>query len=161
MSVIALMLPLAACGSGGDDAGSTARSDDAATAIVYFADVDGALVPEDHRVPADDVVRGALEALAEGPTDPRLLPAVPDGTRVLDVRVDGDVVRVDLSGEYESGYPAGGAAAELAVVAPLVHTAARAAGVDEVVVTVDGRVPAPVGSQIDFSQPLSPRDFPG
>lgn len=162
MALIALAATLAGCGSGDGDAASTARSDaPPAVATVYFADVDGVLVPEARRVPADDVVGGALAALADGPTDPRLLPALPEGTRVLGVRADGDVVRVDLSGEYESGYPAGGAAAELAVVAPLVHTAARAAGVDAVVVTVDGRVPAPVGSQIDFSQPLTPRDFPG
>lgn len=162
MALIALTAAVAGCGSDGGDAGSSARSDPpTSVATVYFADVDGALVAEERRVPADDVVGGAVAALAEGPRDARLLPALPEGTLVLGVRVDGDVVRVDLGGEFESGYPAGGAAAELAVVAPLVHTAARAAGVDAVVVTVDGRVPAPVGSQIDFSQPLTPRDLPG
>lgn len=163
MALIALVAALAGCGSGDEGEASTARSDAPSTSIatVYFMDVDGALVAEDRAVPDDDPVGGALAALADGPTDSRLLPALPEGTRVLGVRVDDDAVRVDLSGEYESAYPAGGAAAELAVVTPLVHTATRAAGVDAVIVTVEGRVPAPVGSQIDFTRPLTPRDFPG
>lgn len=162
MFLMALVAVLAGCGSGGPGDASPGPSDSApSTAAVYFMDIDGALVSEDHPVPADDPVGGALAVLADGPTDSRLLPALPAGTRVLGVSVEGDTVRVDLSGEYEAGYPAGGAAAELAVVAPLVHTATRTAGVDAVIVTVEGRVPDPVGSQIDFSQPLMPRDFPG
>lgn len=107
-----------------------------------------------------EALDAALTALADGPRDPALLPALPPGTRVLGAAVADDVAGVDLSGEFESGYPPGGAAAELAVVGPLVRTAAGASGASRVRVLVEGRVPAPAGSQFDFSEPLSPGDLP-
>lgn len=125
---------------------------------VYFADAEGRLAAEARE--GDASLRGVLEALAEGPRDAALIPALPAGTRVLDAALEGGVARVDLSEEFESGYPAGGAAAELAVVGPLVHTAAQVPAVESVLVTVEGRTPAPTGTQLDFSRPISPADVP-
>lgn len=159
VALIALTLGLASCG-GDDDAGTS--TDGARVAVgVYFSDVDGHLVRGERMVPAADPLRGALQELLAGPGEGDLLPAAPAGTRLLGASHAGDVARVDLSAEFVEGYPSGGAAAELAIVGPLVHTAAGAVGADAVVLTVEGGVPAPTGSQIDFGQPLRPGDFPG
>ena len=136
--------------------GSTATAPGEVT--VYFADADGALAAETREGTPD--LLGAMEALAAGPDDPALIPALPAGTRVLSAELDGTVARVDLSGEFESGYPSGGAAAELATVGPIVHTAAEIPGVESVAITVEGRVPMPTGTQLDFSAPLTPEDVP-
>jgi len=128
---------------------------------VYFADVTGRLVPERReRAAGADPLAAALAALAEGPVDPSLVPALPAGTRVLGAGVADGVAQVDLSVEFERGYPPGGSAAELAVVAPLVCTAAQAAGTARVRILVEGRAPAPVGAQIDLAEPLAPGDVP-
>jgi spore germination protein GerM len=151
---------LAACGddSGGPSPTTTAP---AAAVTAYFVDEAGRLVPERRELAAGaDPLEAALAALAEGPVDPALVPALPAGTRVLGARVAGGVAEVDLSAEFESGYPPGGSAAELAVVAPLVRTAAEASGAQRVRILVEGRAPAPVGAQIDLSEPLSPGDVP-
>ncbi len=116
------------------------------------------MVAETREGPAD--LLGAMEALAAGPIDTDLIPALPAGTTVLGAELDGTVARVDLSEEFEAGYPSGGAAAELATVGPIVHTAAEVAGVESVAITVEGRVPAPTGTQLDFSTPLTPEDVP-
>lgn len=150
---------LAACGDDSAERGTTAAP--AGVVTVYFADEAGALVPERReRAAGADALEAALVALAEGPVDPSLVPALPAGTRVLGARVVDDVAEVDLSAEFESGYPPGGSAAELAVVAPLVRTAAEASGAPRVRVLVEGRAPAPVGAQIDLAEPLSPGDVP-
>lgn len=125
---------------------------------VYFADAEGHLVAETREGPAD--LLGAMGALAAGPIDTDLIPALPAGTTVLGAELDGTLARVDLSAEFESGYPSGGAAAELATVGPIVHTAAEVAGVESVEITVEGRVPEPTGTQLDFSTPLTPEDVP-
>jgi spore germination protein GerM len=74
---------------------------------------------------------------------------------VLGARAADGVATVDLSREFEAGYPADGSAAELAVVGPLVKTAAEAAGAGRVRILVEGRVPAPDGGQLDLSEPLA------
>lgn len=129
------------------------------TVQVFFADDDGRLRLEDRRVPAGGL-RAALDALADGPSDPALIPALPAGTRVLSASSDGDLATVDLSAEFESGYPPGGAAAENAVTGALVRTAAAASGASRVLVRVEGRTPAPAGSQFDFSEPIAVGDLP-
>jgi spore germination protein GerM len=125
---------------------------------VYFVTLAGEVVRQERLVDAGEPLRGALEQLVAGPGDPAFVAPLPAGTRLLGVSVAGDQVVVDLSAEFESGYPSGGSAAELAVVAPIVRTAADAADAAGVRITVEGRVPAPMGSQFDFSQPLGPRE---
>lgn len=128
---------------------------------VYFADASGALVREERAVPEGDPVTAALGELVAGPTDARLSPALPPGTAVLGVADQGDVVTVDFSAEFEENYPPGGAAAEFAILAPVVRTVGEAAGGDDVVITVEGRTPAPTGSQFDWTEPFSPADDTG
>ncbi|MEQ8835124.1 MAG: GerMN domain-containing protein [Miltoncostaeaceae bacterium] len=162
LAALALLLAVtSACGDGDaseGDGGATAPVP-TATVVVHFAGASGELVAEEREVPADvPAARAALDALASGPADPDLIPALPTGTRILGVEVADEVVRVDLSAEFESGYPPGGAAAEQAVLGPLVRTATAAAGVPAALITVDGRVPQPVGTQFDLSLPLTPGD---
>jgi spore germination protein GerM len=124
----------------------------------YFADPSGALVREERAVPEGDPVIAALGELTAGPTGAGLSPALPPGATVLGVADLGDVVTVDFSAAFEENYPSGGAAAEFAILAPLVQTVSEAAGGDDVAITVEGRTPAPAGSQFDWAEPFSPGD---
>lgn len=177
VAVILVAVAAAACG-GGDDAGETGAATappatatapspespgtaEKRTVSVYFSDDRGRLVRERRpRDPAATPLEAAMKELALGPRDPALLPGLPPGTRILAASVDGKVATVDLSGEFESAYPAGGAAAELAIVGAVARTAVSVPGVDAVRLTVEGRVPAPAGSQVDFAEPFTARDFP-
>lgn len=172
----------AGCGDDGDEAATTSTAAPATTGApttapattappatvpatrsvtLYFSDDQGVLRAERREVPGTgEPLAAAVQALAEGPLDPSLVPALPPGTRVLGARTAGGEAVVDLSREFEIGYPPGGAAAELAVVGPIVRTAAGASGAARVRILVDGRAPAPTGSQFDFSTPFAPGDFP-
>jgi spore germination protein GerM len=158
--LVALVTSLNACGGDGDTTTTTATAPPppAATVTVYFSDDAGELVAEERPAPPGPALDAAMEALAQGPADPSLVPALPPGTRLLGAGVADDVATVDLSPEFESGYPSGGSAAELAVLGPLVRTAAEAAGAGRVRILVEGRAPAPPDSQFDLSQPLAPAD---
>jgi spore germination protein GerM len=164
-AVVAVAL-VAACGGGGGGSATTAPTTAAATAgagpevTIYFSDDSGALVPQRRSGPVGTApLDAAMGALAQGPSGAGLIPALPPGTTVRSTRVEGDVAVVDLSAELESGYPPGGSAAELAVVAPIVRTASEAAGTARVRILVDGRAPAPAGAQLDLSAPLSPAEL--
>ena len=148
---------LVACGDAGSSASTAAPP--TGTVAVYFAGDAGDLVAEARPVPAGTgPLDAAMGALAEGPASPDLIAALPPGTRVLGAAVEDGVATVDLSADFEAGYPPGGSAAELAAVAPLVRTAAEAAGTGRVRILVEGRAPAPAGGQLDLSEPLSPED---
>jgi hypothetical protein len=85
------------------------------------------------------VLRAALEELVGGPSVPEreagLGTAIPDGTEVVGVDLDGGVATVDLSGTFDDG---GGSASMFARLAQLVFTATQFPGVDGVLLRLDG-----------------------
>lgn len=159
-------LAVAGCSDGAGTTSATATAPPPATvpaggaATVYFLDDAGRLVAERRSVPGRLDARAALEALAQGPRRAGLAPALPRGASLLGVEVAGGTATADFSAPFVTGYPSGGAAAELAVLAPIVYTATGVSGVRAVRITVGGRTPRPVGSQIDLSRPLSRADLP-
>ena len=182
--LVATLGMLSACGgSGGADTGGPATTAPAtvptsaattappttttdragATVTVFFADADATkLLPEKRTVPAGgSALRAALVELAKGTSEAGRLNALPAGTMIVGTLVNGDEALVNLSSEFATGYPPGGAAAEFAVLAPLVYTATAVTGIERIRVTVDGQTPAPTGSQYDWAGSFSRADFPG
>ncbi len=133
------------------------------TATLYFADADAAQLIEESRPTSatGSDLRVALVELAKGPASASTQQrALPKGTAVIGTNVRGGEALVNVSGEFIQGYPSGGAAAEFAVLAPLVYTATAIDGVERLRITVDGKTPAPVGSQFDWARAFTRADFP-
>jgi spore germination protein GerM len=83
--------------------------------------------------------------------------AIPDGTELLSVTRDGDVLNVDLSREFESG---GGSLSMELRVGQVVYTATGVKGIDAVRILLEGeRVDAIGGEGFVVSKPLTRRDF--
>jgi hypothetical protein len=100
----------------------------------------------DERPEPDRSIATALTAWLTGPTEAQLADgltsAVPLGTSLRDVLVEGDVVTVDLSAEFESG---GGSASMFARLAQLVMTVTTATPVPDPPVLPDGTGTPPLG----------------
>ncbi|HEX6208414.1 MAG TPA: GerMN domain-containing protein [Actinomycetota bacterium] len=73
--------------------------------IVYFV-LNGRLIAVPRQLPAEapSLPAAAVEALLQGPSSPWRT-AIPEGTRVLSVEVDGIVATVDLTDEFERSAP--------------------------------------------------------
>lgn len=107
---VALVAVGAGCGDGDDDGAgttdtvTTVEPDEATELRVYWLR-EGKVWPTLREVEATEAVaEAALEELLSGPTageraDLRLSTAVPEGTELVDVAVDDDVARVELSAE--------------------------------------------------------------
>jgi spore germination protein GerM len=100
------------------------------------------LVPVYKESPASDgEADAALRLLLEGPSEdeisgiPPISTAIPEGTSLLGVTMDGGSATIDLSGEFDDG---GGSFGMFARLAQVVYTATGLADVDEVVFVVDG-----------------------
>lgn len=88
-------------------------------------------------VARDDFRRYAIEELLHGPSGGGRNSAIPEGTRVLSVEMDGDLCTVDLSEEFYSGRPDALAEARLAVYS-IVNTLTESGNVSRVRITVEG-----------------------
>jgi hypothetical protein len=100
------------------------------------------LVPVLREIPETrGVARAAMVALLAGPkgaeveSRPALYTAIPDGTRLLGIDIDGRTATVDLSGEFASG---GGSYSVLARLAQVVYTLTQFSTVDRVLFELDG-----------------------
>ena len=128
-----------------------------------FTDNPG-LVPVLREVPETQALgTAALTALLAGPNDaelgarPAMYTAIPEGTRLLGLRIEGGVATVNLSREFESG---GGSASVLGRLAQVVFTLTQFPTVQGVKFELDG-VPVEVfsGEGVVLSEPVGRDDY--
>lgn len=128
-----------------------------------FTDNPG-LVPVLREVPQTQAVgTAALTVLLDGPNDaelgarPAMYTAIPDGTRLLGLRIEGGVATVNLSREFESG---GGSASVLGRLAQVVFTLTQFPTVQGVKFELDGE-PVEVfsGEGVVLSEPVGRDDY--
>jgi germination protein M len=122
------------------------------------------LVPVLREVPQTQAVgTAALTATLAGPNDaelgarPAMYTAVPEGTRLLGLRIEGGIATVNLSREFESG---GGSASVLGRLAQVVFTLTQFPTVQGVRFELDG-VPVEVfsGEGVVLSDPVGREDY--
>ena len=106
--------------------------------------------------------RAALRDLLEGSTradGADVVTAIPTGTTLRSLRVEGGIATVDLSGGFGSG---GGSLSMMARLAQLVFTATEFPAIEAVSILLDGvPVEALGGEGIDVSTPLGREHFDG
>lgn len=105
------------------------------SAIVYLV-LNGRLIAVPRQLPqeAPSLPVAAMEALLEGPSNVWRT-AIPEGTRVLSVSVDGVVATVNLSDEFERSAPGERLALR---VAQVVYTLTETPGVEAVRFQIEG-----------------------
>ena len=112
----------------------------------------------------DPIVQKAvfwLQILFKGPMGANQevgeISAVPSGTKLLGVKREGSVLRVDVSSEFESG---GGSLSMQLRVAQVIYTGTQFEGIDAVRILVEGeKVEAIGGEGLIVAEPLTRRDF--
>jgi germination protein M len=81
---------------------------------------------------------------------------IPDGTQLLGLEIDGEIARVDLTSEFESG---GGLASLQARLAQIVYTITQFPTVKGVLFSLDGEpIGVPKGESI-IDRPVTRRDY--
>jgi hypothetical protein len=124
---------------------------------VWFANADGLFVAYRTEPATPRVGTAALESLLEGPDsfeeDYGLRTAIPEGTQLLGLEIDGSIATVDLTSEFESG---GNEASAEERVAQVVYTLTQFPTVKGVLISLDGIQ----GCILDWChKPLTRRDF--
>lgn len=154
--VVLLLGIVTAASCGGDEATPPATGtrpeppplDETSSTTVYLLR-DGKIAPVRREIPATlEPERAALIKLLEGPTDDEaaggLVSAIPAGTDLLGLSLDGGVATVDLSGAFDDG---GGSASILGRVAQVVATLTRFDRVKRVEFELDGEPVTAIGGE--------------
>jgi Sporulation and spore germination len=85
---------------------------------------------------------------------------LPHGTTVRSAHADGDVLTVDFSRKFKTGYPSGGAAAENLILGSIVFSVTGSfPEINGVTITIDGVTPDLL-TQYDLASPIRPTDLP-
>jgi len=127
---------------------------------LFFSDEDGLYLKAEKQLiekggPAAEAA-SAVQALLDGPKDPKLAKTLPEGTRLLSVRIDGATATVDLSAEVITRHE-GGSSGELQTVFSVVNTlAVNFPEIKEVQILVEGKKEDTIAGHIDITQPLGP-----
>jgi germination protein M len=149
-------------------AGTTSTADEgesepaaAVTYQVWFADAEGLFVTYRSETATPRIGTAALEALLEGPEsfeeDYGLRTAVPGGTQLLGLTIDGGTAHVDLTSEFESG---GGSASMQMRLAQVVYTITQFPSVKGVSFSLDGEPIDVLGGEgVVIDHPLTRKDF--
>ncbi|HXF82951.1 MAG TPA: GerMN domain-containing protein [bacterium] len=136
--------------------------------VFFTRSEDGAVVLAEvaRTVPSGDpaaVLRAALTELLEGPTPEEraqgLVSQIPPGTRLLAVRIEDGVARVDLSREVEAG---GGSSSMLGRLWQIVYTATQLPQAARVQILIEGQRRVAMGGEgVLIADPLTrPRTPP-
>jgi spore germination protein GerM len=105
----------------------------------------------------NEFLEAAFNSLLTAKSDGDTSSVIPSGTKILDVKVENDAVRVDLSNEFTSG---GGSASIAGRVGQVVYTATSLNNNARVYINVNGKELDVLGGEgLELEQPLTRESF--
>ncbi|WP_051688030.1 GerMN domain-containing protein [Desulfofalx alkaliphila] len=183
LALLMLAVCLTACGSKGGEEGETAititptdeplmeeptadsvtvLSDmvDKVNVVLFFANDQGYLVPQNRDVPkVDGLARVTMQELAKGPeANSGLLPTLPPGTQLRDINIRDGLCTVDFTGELKENHP-GGSSSEMLTVYSIVNTLTQFASVDRVEILVNGQRIESLGGHLNLMETLERDEY--
>lgn len=123
--------------------------------VLYFGDKNGYLAAEQRTIPRTAAIaRATLQELVKGPSaGSGLLPTLPAGTTLRDIKIQDGLATVDFSKELKSGHK-GGSAGETVAVYSIVNTLSQFPTVQKVQILIDGQKVETLAGHMDLSSPL-------
>ncbi|MEW6189267.1 MAG: GerMN domain-containing protein [Actinomycetota bacterium] len=124
---------------------------------LYFGDEQAEyLLPEKREIPRTEAIaRVAIEELIEGPKESGHFPTIPEGTRLLGIRIEDGIAHVDFSEELVERHP-GGSAGETMTIYSIVNTLAEFPSIQRVKFLVEGKEIETLAEHMDLTEPIAP-----
>lgn len=118
------------------------------------------MVPQPVQIAAtqpNQVLEKAFQALLAGPTEGTDSTTIPQGTKLLGLKVENDEVHVDLSEDFTQG---GGSTSMVARIGQVVYTATTLDPNAKVYIDVNGQQLDVLGGEgVELQQPLTRKSF--
>jgi spore germination protein GerM len=144
-----------------DKAGNKAQKSDKFNVVLYFSDKDAMnLVPENREIEVKDkhntelLAQAIVEGLIKGPRSSKLVKTIPPEARVLSVKIDNGIAKVDFSEEISTKHW-GGSTGETMTVSSIVDSLTELEGINMVQILIAGKQAETLAGHLDISQPLA------
>lgn len=127
--------------------------------VLYFSDNQAMyLLPEERSLTPGrkTLPEAVVQALIAGPRLPGRTRTIPEGTRLLSLKVSNGIATVNFSRELKTKHW-GGSAGELMTVYSVVNTLARLPGISQVQFLLEGERIESLTGHMDLTQPVTPR----
>ncbi len=124
---------------------------------LYFSDAEAMyLIPQKRQIPQrDNIWKAAMNELIVGPTPGSgLTKTIPEGTKVLDVFIKGNIAYVDFSRELQSKHW-GGSTGETHTIYSIVNTLTDFPGIDYVQILIEGQAGETIAEHILLDEPIA------
>ncbi len=122
---------------------------------LYFMEDTGTrfIIGQETRELADPTPKSIMNEWLEGPQGDELIRAIPEDTRLLDIKVEDNIAYVNLSSEVSGSY---GHEGEQVAVYSMVNTLAQLDEVDAVQIMIEGEVRETLAGHEYIGEPLKP-----
>ena len=148
----------AAGGKGGTETQPIPPAETPEKLTLYFGDRQAMyLIPEVREVALNGRSKeeAVVQELIKGPQSPQLAKTIPEGTRLLSVRVEKGVAYVDFSREFQTRHW-GGSAGEAMTLYSVINSLAKLPGIEKVQFLLEGKKQESILGHADTTQPLAP-----
>lgn len=128
-----------------------------AKAVLYFSDENAEYLNGEEREFDELTPEALLNALIEGPKDEANRKTIPDGTKLIDVKIEDNVAYVNFSKELQENHW-GGSTGELHTIYSIVNTLALnpELNIDSVQILIEGKVIDSLAGHMDITEPIKP-----
>lgn len=124
---------------------------------LYFGDSQGMQLNQEKRAIKELTPQALIEELIKGPETPGNTKTIPDGTKLLGVKIQKDTAYVDFSKEFKQNHW-GGSSGESITLFSIVNTLALnpELGIKKVQFLIEGQKVETLAGHIELYQPLTP-----
>jgi len=133
----------------------TPVTEQTAKIVLYFGDEQAMGFNKEERVIEELTPERLIEELIVGPKYDQNIQTIPDGTKLIDIRMDGNVAYVNFSKEIVENHW-GGSAGESMTLGSIVNTLVlnENTGIKKVQILIEGKTVESLAGHIDISLPL-------
>ena len=133
------------------------KSDKGSQGTLYFSDENAEYLNAEERELDELTPESLINALIEGPKEDANRKTIPDGTKLIDVKVEDGVAYVNFSKEFKENHW-GGSTGETHTIFSIVNTLSLEPNlnIDSVKILVDGETMDSLAGHMDTTEPIEP-----
>ena len=125
---------------------------------LYFGDSQAMfLVPEKRIIEIEKdspIADAVVTELITGPQNKDLSPTIPQGTRLLSLKIEDRVAYLDFNKEFRENHP-GGSSGETMTLISIVNSLTELDSIDEIQILIEGEIYETLAGHWDISKPIT------
>ena len=134
----------------------TEKQEELEKVLVFFATRDAMyLEAEERAVNTSALYRNTMEELINGPANSTLSPTIPEGVKLLNLKVEAGTVLLDFNRALVENHW-GGSTGETLTIYSIVHTMTQFPPIKKVQILLDGKKVETLAGHMDLLAPLEP-----